>query len=167
MIDKKSLNVDVKEISEMHGAYVRHIGPYKGDPALFERLFTKLFGWAGARDLLHIPETKVMAVYHDNPEVTDESKLRTSMCITVPENTEVEGEVGKMTIPGGKYAIAHFEIDQTEYEDAWNALYGTWLPESGYHPDADRSAFELYLNNPEEHPEHKHIVDIYLPVKPL
>ncbi len=167
MIDKKSLNVEVKEIPEMHVAYVRHIGPYKGDPALFERLFTKLFEWAGARDLLHIPETKVMAVYHDNPEVTDESKLRTSMCITVPENTEVEGEVGKMTIPGGKYAIAHFEIDQTEYEDAWNALYGTWLPESGYQPDADRPAFELYLNNPEEHPEHKHIADIYLPVKPL
>ena len=118
MIDKKSLNVDVKEIPEMHVAYVRHIGPYKGDPALFERLFTKLFEWAGSHDLLHIPETKVMAVYHDNPEVTDESKLRTSMCITVPENTEVEGEVGKMTIPGGKYAIAHFEIDQTEYEDA-------------------------------------------------
>lgn len=72
MIDKKSLNVDVKEIPEMHVAYVRHIGPYKGDPALFERLFT----WASARDLLHIPETKVMSVYHDNPEVTDDQQSR-------------------------------------------------------------------------------------------
>jgi AraC family transcriptional regulator len=166
MINKQTLNVEVKEVSEMHVAYVRHIGPYKGDTALFARLFTKLFKWAGARDLLHFPETKVITVYHDNPDVTDESKLRTSVCITVPEDTKVEGEVGKMVIPGGKYAVAHFEILENEYEDAWNALYGTWLPDSGYQPD-DRPPFELYLNDPKEHPKHKHIVDIYMPVKPL
>ncbi|MFA5384645.1 MAG: GyrI-like domain-containing protein [Eubacteriales bacterium] len=28
-------------------------------------------------------------------------------------------------------------------------------------------SYELYLNNPEEHPEKKHLVDIYIPVKPL
>jgi len=166
IMNRQSLNVDVKEIPEMNVAYVRHIGPYKGDTGLFAQLFTKLFNWTGARDLLHFPQTKVLAVYHDNPDVTDENKLRTSVCITVPENTQVEGEVGKMTIPGGKYAIGHFEILETEYEDAWNTLYGGWLPSSGFQPD-DRPPFELYLNDPNEHPEHKHIVDIYLPVKPL
>jgi DNA gyrase inhibitor GyrI len=29
------------------------------------------------------------------------------------------------------------------------------------------ASFSLYLNDPNEHPEHKHIVDIYVPVKPL
>lgn len=166
MVDKKSLKVDVMEIPQMHVAYIRHIGSYKGDTALFGRLFNKLFTWAGARDLLNFPETKVIAVYHDNPDVTDENKLRTSVCITVPEDTKVDGEVGKMTIPGGKYAITHFEIDDTEYEDAWNVLYGTWLPGSGYQPD-DKPPFEMYLNDPKEHPRHKHIVDIYMPVKQL
>ena len=164
-MDLKSINVDVKEIPDMHVAYVRHIGPYKGDAALFDRLFTKLFKWAGARDLLN-SQTKVFSVYHDNPDVTDESKLRTSVCITVPEDTPVEGEVGKMIISGGKYAIGHFEISESEYEDAWNALYGGWLPSSGFQPD-DRPPFERYLSDPKEHPEHTHIVDIYLPVKPL
>jgi AraC family transcriptional regulator len=88
------------------------------------------------------------------------------VCISVSKDTEVEGEVGKMTIPGGKYAMAHFEISENEYEDAWNAVYGNWLPESGFQPD-DRPCFELYLNDPKEHPEHKHIVDICIPVKPL
>jgi AraC family transcriptional regulator len=162
----KSLNVDVKEIPEMHVAYVRHIGPYKGDTELFGKLFNKIFKWAGARDLLRFPETKVLAVYHDNPEITDESKLRTSVCITVPENTAVDGEVGKMTIPGGKYAIGHFEIDEDGFENAWNAVFGEWLPGSGFQPD-DRPAFELFLNDPNKHPEHKHIVDIHVPVKPL
>ena len=166
MVNKLSLDVEVKELQPMHVAYIRHIGPYKGDTALFARLFNKLFSWAGAHDLLNFPDTKVISLYHDNPDVTDESKLRTSVCITVPESTEVDGEVGKMTIQGGKYAIAHFEISENEYEEAWNALYGTWLPESGYQPD-DRPAFELYLNDPKEHPEHKYIVDIYMPVIPL
>ena len=92
--------------------------------------------------------------------------IRTSVCITVPEDTQVDGEVGKMTIPGGSYAIGHFEIDDKGYEDAWNSIFSVWLPESGYQPD-DRLAFEHCINNPEEHPEGKHIVDIYVPVKPL
>jgi AraC family transcriptional regulator len=56
-----------------------------------------------------MPETQVMAVYHDNPDITEESKLRTSACITVTEDTAVDGEIGKMTVPGGKYALARFE----------------------------------------------------------
>ena len=162
----KALKVDVKELLDMHVAYVRHIGPYKGDAALFENLFNKLFTWAGPRDLLRFPETKIMSVYHDDPEITDESKLRTSACITVPENTKVDGEIGKMIIAGGKYAMARFELSNDEYQDAWNSLYGDWLPESGYQPD-DRPSFELYLNNPKEHPGNKAIVDICIPVKPL
>ena len=166
MMEKEQLRVDVMDVPAMHVAYVRHIGPYKGDTALFARLFDKLFTWAGARDLLNFPETKVLVVYHDNPEVTDESRLRTSVCITVFEETAVDGDVGKMNIQGGKYAVGHFELADDEYEAAWSALYGTWLPESGYQPD-DRPTFEMYLNDPKEHPEHKAIVDIYMQVKPL
>jgi AraC family transcriptional regulator len=155
----------VKAIPALYVACVRHVGPYKGDAALFERLFAQLFAWAGPRGLLASPELKVMAVYHDDPDVTDESKLRTSVCISVPATTNGEGAVKTMTIPGGTYAIAHFELEPAEYEAAWQALYGSWLPGSGHQPDGDRPAFELYLNDPREHPEHKHIVDIYLPLK--
>ena len=159
-------NVKVKDMPEIHVAYVRHIGPYKGDQELFARLFNKLMAWAGPRGLLRFPETKVMAVYYDNPDIGDESKLRTDACITVPEDTQPEGEIGKTTIPAGKYAIAHFEITVDQYQDAWNAVYGGWLPESGYQPE-DGPCYELYLNDPKEHPEGKHIVDICVPVKPL
>ncbi|MCP4345907.1 MAG: AraC family transcriptional regulator [Desulfobacterales bacterium] len=158
--------VEVKEMPELNVAYVRHIGPYKGDVDLFEGLFEKLMKWAGPRGLLQFPETQCLSVYHDNPEVTDEDKLRTSVCITVPKDTKVEGEIGRMTIPGGKFAVANFEIKSNEFEDAWNMLMGGWLPESGYQPD-DRLCYELCHNNPKEHPENKHVVDICVAVKPL
>jgi len=55
-------NVEVKDMPELHVAYIRHIGPYKGDQELFGRLFNKLMSWAGPRGLLRFPETKVMAI---------------------------------------------------------------------------------------------------------
>ena len=158
--------VEVKEIPEFYVVYVRHVGPYKGDVELFGRLFGKLAQWAGPRGLLGSPDAKFMAIYHDDPHVTDESRLRTDVCVTVPKDTPVDGEVGKMTVSAGKYAVARFELANDEYEDAWHAVYGGWLPESGYQP-ADGPCYELYLNNPEEHPEKKCKVEIHVPVKPL
>ncbi|MCI0493465.1 AraC family transcriptional regulator [candidate division KSB1 bacterium] len=159
-------NIEVKTIPEMAVAYVRHVGPYKGNEKLFENLFNKLMKWAGPRELLRFPETQCLVVYHDNPEITDEDKLRTSACISIPKDTPVEGEIGKMTIAGGRYAIARFEITSDQFQDAWDTVCGVWLPDSGYQPE-DGPCFEIYHNNHQEHPERKHIVDICVPVKPL
>ena len=166
MKNNEQIKVEVKEMPQLNVAYVRHIGSYKGDSKLFEGLFDKLMKWAGPRGLLRFPETQVLSVYHDDPKITDEDKLRTSACITVPKDTPVDGEVGKMAIPGGKFAVASFEIAGDEFEDAWNMLMGGWMPASGYQPD-DRRCYEIMHNNPKEHPEGKHIVDICVPVKPL
>lgn len=166
MPDVKPLDVKVEAIPEMPVAYVRHIGPYAGDEALFKRLFGQLMAWAGPRNLLRFPQTQMLVVYHDDPGITDDAKLRISVCITVPEGTEGSGEVGTMTLPGGQTARARFELAGNEYGEAWKAVFGGWLPDSGYQPD-DRPAYELYLNNPEEHPEGKAILDICVPVRPL
>lgn len=159
------LNVEVKRLDPVTVAYVRNIGPYMGDAELFGRLFTRLFQWAGPRNLCG-SDTLVMALYHDNPDITDHAKLRLSVCISVPENTRVEGDIGRMVVPGGLYAMARFELKTDGYAAAWDALCGDWLPESGYQPD-DRPAFEIYRNSPDEHPEGLCIVDICMPVKPL
>ena len=125
----------------MHVAYVRHVGPYAGDAQLFEGLWQKLCTWAGPRGLIRPPETKMLSIYHDDPNITDEEKLRVSVCLTVPPDTEVDGEIGAMQVPGGRYAVARFELDPSQYGDAWGAVYGGWLPNSGFQPD-DRPAFE-------------------------
>jgi AraC family transcriptional regulator len=166
MKQDRNVTVEVKDLPAQEVAYVRHIGPYAGDSALFENLFTKLMTWASARNLVKFPETQILAVYHDDPNVTEEEKLRVSACMTVPSDTKSEGEIGRMTIPGGSFAVARFEINPDEYEDAWNSVMKDWLPGSGYQPD-DRLCFEWYQNDPHEHPEGKHIFDICLPVKPL
>jgi AraC family transcriptional regulator len=159
---KMEYEVEVKELPELNVAYARHIGPYQG----ISRAFEKLLAWAGPRRLLRFPETRLLAVYHDNPDITEADKLRSSVCVTVPEGTPVGGEIGTMRIPGGLFAVARFEIGHDEFGDAWQALMGEWFPESGYQPD-DRMCYEVYLNDYREHSEKKHVIDICEPVRPL
>jgi AraC family transcriptional regulator len=166
MTSRNEVNITVKDMPEMHVAYVRHIGPYKGNAALFERLFGKLCGWAGPRGLIRPPETQFLCLYYDDPDVTDEQKQRVDVAITVAPETEVEGEIGKNLVAGGRYAVGRFELLPTEYEQAWATIMGGWLPESGYQCD-DKPCYELYHNDPKTHPEGRCIVDICIPVKPL
>jgi AraC family transcriptional regulator len=159
-------DVSVENLPEMTVAYIRHVGPYQGNGQLFGMLWGKLMKWAGPRGLMAQPDVKMLCVYHDDPEVTDEMKLRVSVCVTVPSETRVDGEVGLMNIASGAYATARFEISEHEFQSAWDYMFGVWLPQSGYQPD-DRLCFEWCMNDPQKHPEHKHIVKICIPVKPL
>lgn len=158
--------VEVKSIPAFTVAYVRHIGPYKGNSQLFEDLFSKLTTWAGPRGLLDQPDLKFLNIYHDDPEITDENNLRLSVCVSVPKDTKVDGDIGKMEIAAGKYAVGHFEIDVDQYQDAWDYMFGEWMPKSGYQPN-DGVCYELMVQDPEKHPEHKHVIEIHVPVKPL
>jgi AraC family transcriptional regulator len=157
--------ITVEHFTERTVAYVRHVGPYKGDSALFGRLFGRLGQWAGPRGLFAQPDMQMLTVYHDNPEITGEEKQRISVCITVPADTQTTDEIGLMTIAGGTYAVGRFELTPPEFEAAWGMMYGAWLPQSGYQPD-DRPPLELCDNDPSTHPEGKHLVRICVPVRP-
>ena len=156
------MSVEVKQMPKFHVAYIHHIGPYNKIGETFE----KIFQWAGPQGLIRFPETNIMAIYHDDPKITPEEKLRSDVCITVPDETPATGEINITDIPAGKYAVAKFEIKVEEFSEAWTSIYRDWFPNSGYQPD-DRPCYEMYLNNPDEHPEKKCIVDICIPVKPL
>jgi len=106
-------NVEVKTIEPMTTAYLRHIGTYEELGRQFKGMIGRLMGWAGAKGLLD-EKTKLLAIYHDNPNITEEDKLKTSICVTVPEGTKVDEEIGSLEIAGGEYAIAHFEIDDKD-----------------------------------------------------
>ncbi len=165
-MNTNEVKVEVKYLPDMHVAYLRYIGSYKGNEKLFQGLFEKLCMWAGPRGLIRPNLTQFISIYRDDPDITEEEKLRTDICLTVPPDTKVDGEIGKAIIPAGNYGVGYFEINQSEYPQAWATMMGMWLPESGYQCD-DRPCFEIYLNDPKTHPEGKHIINICVPVKPL
>lgn len=153
--------IEVKEMPEMKVIYCRHTGQFH----LIYKAYEKLMKWAAPRNLLNFPETKSLTVYHDDPSVTEIEKVRQDACITVNEDIKVDGEIGKMTVEGGKYVVGHFEINETEFQKAWNTMC-MWFTESGYQ-QGDGNTYELYYNDHTQHPEKKHILDICIPVKVL
>ena len=166
MSNVEARSIEVRDLPAKHLAYIRHVGPYAGDSALFERLFAKVFAWAGARELMVPGQSEVITIYHDDPAITAQDKLRVSAGITVPAATPVGGEIGLLEIPAGKYVCARFEIAVDEFGAAWDALCSGWLPGSGWQP-GDGPCYECSLNDHRQHPEGKFIVDIRMSVKPL
>jgi AraC family transcriptional regulator len=158
-------DVDVRDLAPRPVAYLRRVGPYQGDGALFGRLWNSLLQWAVPRGLFRPPETEMLCVYHDDPGITEAARLRLSVCITVPATTQPDGAIGRMTVAGGRYAVARFRLANDEYGAAWEAMYGGWLPQSGYQPD-DRPAFEAYPGGGPDEPG-RQVVDVYVPVRPL
>lgn len=154
-------NIEVKEMPEMKAVYVRHIGAFNQIGEAYE----KLSKWAYPRELYTPNVSKSATVIHDDPMVTEIEKVRQSACIIIEKDVKVEGEIGKLTIPAGKYAVGHFEIGFADFEKAWNSMCN-WFVESGYQ-QGDGCTYELYHNDHTTHPEKKSIVDICIPVKLL
>ncbi|EOO28174.1 AraC family transcriptional regulator [Bacillus cereus BAG1X2-3] len=160
-------NVEIVTADDINVAYIRHIGTYGELTIAFPKMIEKVFHYAAKQNYHVFDDTKVLTIYHDHHEFTEDYHLRTSLCITIPDASAVEtNDIGIMVIPSGKYAVGHFEIFQDEYKGAWDFIYGEWLQNSGYKP-RDSYPFEMYKNDPRRHPEKKHIVDIYVPIEPF
>ena len=159
------LEVKVRRLAPATLAYIRHIGPYKGDTALFRRLFTQLFAWAGARGLVGSDPTH-LSLFQDNPNLTPAAKQRLEVALVVPAGTGPSGEIGIKNMEGGLYATARVRVLIQDYAAQWDALVADWLPGSGYQPD-HRPGMEFYLNNPDTDPEGRYHIEMCLPVRPL
>jgi AraC family transcriptional regulator len=157
------ISFEVREMPEFNVAFVEHVGPYQGDGALFDRLLHKLIAWAGPKGLFNFPDTPLIIVYGDESSPGAHPSMR--MCIGIPEGTPVPDGIGTMTIPGGKHAVGRFEIGNDEFGKAWGLMYGKLLPSHGLRPGPG-SAYEIKLNDSDEHPAHKHVVDICIPAEP-
>jgi AraC family transcriptional regulator len=164
MNKEMTLDFEIKELQEFHVAYVRNLSIHKHDSETFGKMFEQLFSWAMPRKLINFPETKALTVYRS---IADSSGvLQADVCITVPETVTGEGLIGTTHISGGLYAIFHKEAPMSECFQTWKHIYDVWFEENGYQPD-NRNFFLHHLNDPKTHPQNFHIIDIYIPIKPL
>ena len=141
-------------------AHVNNIGPYQGDTALFERLFNKVMDWASSKNLL-TEMTESISIYHDDPEAVPAENQRISVGFTVPEGTVSEGEILLTELPESEFVVGSFEINADEYGEAWEQMMN-YINEQGLIPTG--LMYESYKNDPREHPEGKHIVDICIAI---
>ncbi len=154
----------IKELTERTVAFVSYTGNYMGNSQIFADLFGKLCGWAGPKGLI-TPESVLLSSYQDDPRITPPDELQLDVCISIPEATEVNGDIQKKILPGGPYVVMQAELTgPEEYGPVWNAVV-VWMEENTYAVDMSRPSYEIYLNNPEDHPEKHHIVNICMSVQ--
>jgi AraC family transcriptional regulator len=160
----KNQDITIKKLEEKKVAFVSFTGNYMGNPQIFADLFTKLFEWAMPKGLIS-EKSVFLSSYQDDPNITPPDELKLEVCMSIPDGAEVAGDVQKKVLPGGKYAVMNTELTgPEEYGPAWNAVV-EWIVKNNYEIDMSRPSYEIYLNNPEEHPEKHHIIDICMSVK--
>lgn len=143
-------------------AYIRNVGPYMGNQALFKRLFSKMIHWARVNNLMQ-PDLETITIYHDDPEAVPADEQRISVGVTVPEGTIPGGDIQIMKIPYGDFVVGSFEIDPEDYGVAWQHVM-EWVVNQELDFKLD-PMYESYRNDPRKHPEGKHIVDICVPIE--
>jgi AraC family transcriptional regulator len=150
--------VTIREEKPLRLAGIRHIGPFDGVLAAFDRLMA----WAGPRGLIG-PGTRRIGLFHDDPGSVPASALCSDACLTVPDGVAGEGEVAIREIPAGRFAVLRFRGPYAELEGAYAWLYGTWLPESGEEPE-DLPAMEDYLNDCRTLPPSEWLTEVMIPL---
>ena len=154
-------NVEVQNFSAITVAYIRNFGPYAGTNFSYEKSRNELFAWASSKGVMNREDFKYLIVYHDNPNVALNDNLRMSLSVTIPEDTDTDGIVGKMGVDGGQYLVCECELTHVEFPKVWEWIYGHWFPNSNYVPD-DKPYFELYREQPQGK---MHKVSFCVPVK--
>ncbi|MCD4740611.1 GyrI-like domain-containing protein [archaeon] len=160
----ETTEIKINELEEKQVAFVSFTGNYIGNAEVFKNLFEKLGGWAGPKGLI-TPDVRFLSAYQDDPKTTPPDQLTVEVCMPISDDTQVEGEIKKRMLPGGKYAVLHAELTgPEEYGPAWNKVV-EWINKSNYEIDMSRPSYEIYQNNPNEHPQKHHLLDICMSVK--
>jgi|RhiMetdeSRZDD1v2_1073273.scaffolds.fasta_scaffold1879038_1 AraC family transcriptional regulator len=147
------MDVTIVNQPDLRIAGIRHIGPYQEIGREFGRLGGLLKGPPPAG-------SQMIALYHDDPEVTPSDRLRSDAALSLPGKAPSPSGLIEQHIPAGRYAKAIHKGGYEGLPAAWAALKNEWLPKSGHkmgHP-----SYEIYLNNPMTTEKAELLTEIYL-----
>lgn len=138
---------------------IAHQGPYTE----ISRAFEKLAAVFASRDLFG-QVVHMVAVYYDDPSVSDPQALRSHAAFQVKGPLTAAPPLDALTLPAGRHAVLHFKGPYVGLPAAYDQLYGTWLPASGEVP-SDHPSFEIYLNSPLDTAPEDLLTEICVPLK--
>lgn len=130
----------------------------------FDGAYTKLWKFVKEHKLF-TAGIEHFSIYHDDPQITESSKLRTEICLVIHKPVQPQGEISTKEIQGGKYAVFNYTGPYSNLGAAYDYIFGEWLPDSGYQLCNNAPTLEKYLNNPKRVIPDKLKTEIYLPVK--
>ena len=121
------MKVEIEHKPALRVAALTHVGPFH----MIGEAFGRLAVIAGPAGLLALPGAQMVAIYHDDPEVTPASELRSEAGVIVPEDIALPPTLHEVRLPAGRYARTTHLGPYDGLGDAWLQLMGSWLPASG------------------------------------
>lgn len=153
--------VALQQVPAMHLAGLTHRGSYMRIGKAFEATQTRV----AAQGLMR-PDTRWLAVYHDDPFAVPEAQLRSQAGLSLPPGTAAQPPLETFSVGGGLCAVLRHQGPYATMRAAYQWLYGRWLVDAG-HEAANLPVFEEYLNNPRDTAPADLLTDIYLPLRSL
>jgi AraC family transcriptional regulator len=151
------MNVEVTTQPSMRVAAVRHHGAYAGISTAFAKL-----GEIGGEHGLFGPGATMLGLYHDDPQTTPESELRSDAAITLRDGAHAPPGLDELTVPGGRYARARHTGPYEGLPDAWMELMA-WIGARG-EQFGEGMSYELYHNNPGDTAPEDLVTDLFAPL---
>lgn len=156
----KNETIKMTRLQSFDVVYYRHVGSYISTEKVDDKMWKKLYDWADPKGLLKQKDTKTIAIYHDDANLTEVENQRKSFCLSIPKNISIDASISRMTITGGKYFVASFKLRLNEIILAWDWVM-KYLSVNTYKVD-NRYCFELY---PKEPQKGFYNIEIYIPLK--
>lgn len=152
---------EIRQLEDQTVMFVRRMGSYDKAAEEAWRVLMKHAFWRMFTDR----SIKFIGISHDNPSITEDSRLRYDACITVKGNPKPKGEVGVQVLKGGKYAVFLHQGSYEKFDETYDLIFSEWLPRSGYRL-RETACYELYLNkNPMRTKPENLRTEIYVPIE--
>ena len=158
--DEDMYEVKVEDAPERRLAAMAHVGAYNGVSKSYEKVaavFTIRDLWKHARGMV--------GIYYDDPSTVPEAELRSHAAVELADDVVVPDPLEEVLIRGDESAVLVMQGAYTGLQEAYEWLYGQWLPQSGRMP-ADQPSYEVYLNSPMDTAPANLLTQIYVPIQP-
>jgi AraC family transcriptional regulator len=154
-----AFDVQLRDLPARTVAYIRVFDPYRAGVA--QAAAERLLAWALERGLA---DRQWLGYMREEPEIVALEDCRYDVALVVDE-VEPTGEIGRFQFPPMRVAEVVVNGGIELEMRAFDWLYQTWLPRSGFVPD-DHPAFESWIGRPFSHGREHFTMACQLPVRP-
>ncbi|HHQ4643672.1 TPA: AraC family transcriptional regulator [Aeromonas veronii] len=147
----------VRQMPARRVAYMRRLGPYGKETC--EQAHRDLLALFASDEAMTPAGT--LSLYWDIPDITDETRCRTDVCIELGPEIPAGRQLTTQTIAAGPYAVCQFIARGDQLVACWETAF-RWVVGQGLNCD-DRPCYEQYHAGTDPDREH-YVFDICIPL---
>jgi AraC family transcriptional regulator len=156
----KAFEIEIRQQPEIRLVAESH----KGDYQFLGRTISQLHARLALRDVeIKVDGVVSAAVLHDDPLLVDEPDLRSDIGFILSKNTALPKDFREVIIAPSRCAVLHFKGPYVGLFEAYQYLYGQWVPNNGVEL-SDDPIYAMILEDPREVSPTDLRTDICLPL---